>query len=45
VTKLERSTLFEPKELPEEFEAGALIGSLATGWGFDVETIDCAQFQ
>jgi len=30
------------KALPEEFETSALIGSLADGWGFDVETIDYA---
>jgi hypothetical protein len=30
------------KALPEEFEASALIGSLADGWGFDVEAADYA---
>ena len=30
------------KTLPKEFEARELIGSLAEGWGFDVETIDYA---
>jgi spectinomycin phosphotransferase len=30
------------KALPEEFEAGTLIGFLADGWGFDVETADYA---
>jgi spectinomycin phosphotransferase len=30
------------KSQPEEVEISALIGSLADGWGFDVETIDYA---
>jgi spectinomycin phosphotransferase len=30
------------KALPEEFEAGALKGFLADGWGFDVEAADYA---
>jgi spectinomycin phosphotransferase len=30
------------KALPEEFETSELIGSLAAGWGFDVQTIDYA---
>lgn len=30
------------RALPEEFEAGALIGFLADGWGFDVKTADYA---
>jgi spectinomycin phosphotransferase len=30
------------KDLPEGVETSALIGSLADGWGFDVETIDYA---
>jgi spectinomycin phosphotransferase len=30
------------KALPEEFESTALIGSLADGWGFQVEAIDYA---
>jgi spectinomycin phosphotransferase len=30
------------KTLPEEFDTGELVGSLADGWGFDVETIDYA---
>jgi hypothetical protein len=30
------------KDLPEDVETSALIGSLADGWGFDVETIDYA---
>lgn len=30
------------KSAPEEFDAGALIGPLADGWGFDVETVGYA---
>lgn len=30
------------KDLPEDVETDALIGSLADGWGFDVESIDYA---
>jgi spectinomycin phosphotransferase len=30
------------KAQPEDFDSSALIGSLADGWGFDVETIDYA---
>ena len=30
------------KDLPEEFEPGAIIGSLAADWGFDVETVEYA---
>jgi len=30
------------RALPEEFDTSALIGFLADGWGFDVETIDYA---
>jgi aminoglycoside phosphotransferase (APT) family kinase protein len=32
----------ELRTLPEEFEAGALIGFLADGWGFDAEAVDYA---
>jgi spectinomycin phosphotransferase len=35
-------TLSGVRALPEEFEASALIGFLAEGWGFDVETADYA---
>jgi spectinomycin phosphotransferase len=30
------------KDLPEEFDPGAIIGSLAAEWGFDAETIEYA---
>jgi spectinomycin phosphotransferase len=30
------------KALPEEFDAGALTGALADGWGFDLEAADYA---
>ena len=36
------STLRSVKALPEDFETGALIPSLAAGWGFDAEWIDYA---
>ncbi len=36
------STLPVVKALPEDVETSALVGSLADGWGFDVETIEYA---
>jgi spectinomycin phosphotransferase len=30
------------RELPDEFDSGALAGSLAEGWGFDLEAADYA---
>jgi spectinomycin phosphotransferase len=30
------------RALPDDFDAGALVGALAGGWGFDVETLEYA---